>query len=77
MAQTYRPGGPEYMALSRVVMALDDAAGIVMSKPGFFHAPWHRTSDTLLDYKQSALRNTMKQERGQDKRPHVTHAVEH
>lgn len=43
MAQTYRPGGPEYMALSRVVMAIDEAAGIVMSKPGFFHAPWHRT----------------------------------
>ena len=43
MAQTYRPGGPEYMALSRAVMALDEAAGIVMSKPGFFHSPWHRT----------------------------------
>jgi hypothetical protein len=23
MSQAYRPGGPEYMALSRVVMALD------------------------------------------------------
>lgn len=43
MAQAYRPGGPEYMALSRVVIAIDDAAATVLSRPGFFHAPWHRT----------------------------------
>jgi hypothetical protein len=43
MAQTYRPGRPEYMALSRVVIALDEVAGIVMSGPVCFLAPWHRT----------------------------------
>ena len=43
MAQAYRPGGPEYMALSRAVMALDHAAGAVLGRPGFFHTPWHRT----------------------------------
>jgi hypothetical protein len=43
MSQTYRAGGPEYMALSRVVMALDEAASVVMSKPGFFLAHWHKT----------------------------------
>jgi hypothetical protein len=43
MSMTYRAGGPEYMALSRVVMALDEAAGVVMSKPGFFLTPWHKT----------------------------------
>ena len=43
MAQTYRPGGPEYVAISRAVIAIDEAAGIVMSKPGFFLSPWHRT----------------------------------
>jgi hypothetical protein len=43
MSQTYRAGGPEYMALSRAVIALDEAAGVVMSKPGFFLSPWHKT----------------------------------
>jgi hypothetical protein len=43
MSMTYRAGGPEYMALSRVVMALDEAASVVMSKPGFFLTPWHKT----------------------------------
>ncbi|WP_395777608.1 hypothetical protein [Aquidulcibacter sp.] len=43
MSQTYRAGGPEYMALSRAVIALDEAAGVVMSKPGFFFSPWHKT----------------------------------
>ncbi len=43
MSMTYRAGGPEYMALSRVVIALDEAAGVVMSKPGFFLAHWHKT----------------------------------
>lgn len=43
MAQAYRPGGAEYMALSRAVMALDEAAGVVMNRPGFFQSPLHRT----------------------------------
>ena len=43
MSQTYRAGGPEYMALSRAVMALDEAGSVVMSKPGFFLMPWHKT----------------------------------
>ena len=43
MSQTCRVGGPEYMALSRAVIALDEAAGTVMSKPGFFLSPWHKT----------------------------------
>ncbi len=43
MSQTYRAGGPKYMALSLAVMALDEAAGVVMSKPGFFLSPWHKT----------------------------------
>jgi hypothetical protein len=43
MSMTYRAGGPEYMALSRVVIALDEAASVVMSKPSFFLSPWHKT----------------------------------
>jgi hypothetical protein len=43
MSQAYRPGGPEYMALSRVVMALDEAAGVVINRPGFYSAPLHKT----------------------------------
>ena len=43
MAQAYRPGGPEYLALHRAVLALDDAAGIVMNRPGFFHSGSHST----------------------------------
>jgi hypothetical protein len=43
MSMTYCAGGPEYMALSRVVIALDEAASVVMSKPGFFLTPWHKT----------------------------------
>ena len=44
MAQAYRPGGAEYMALSRAVMALDEAAGIVMNKPGFYQSRLHKTT---------------------------------
>jgi hypothetical protein len=43
MSQAYRPGGPEYMALSRVLIALDDASTIVMNKPSFFLVGLHRT----------------------------------
>jgi hypothetical protein len=43
MSQAYRAGGPEYMALSKVVIALDEAASVVMSKPGFFLTHWHKT----------------------------------
>jgi len=43
MAQAYRPGGPEYLALHRAVLALDDAAGTVMNRPAFFHAGGHST----------------------------------
>jgi hypothetical protein len=43
MAQAYRPGGPEYLALHRVVLALDDAAGTVMNRPAFYHAGRHST----------------------------------
>jgi hypothetical protein len=44
MAQAYRPGGAEYMALSRAVMALDEAAGIVMNKPSFYQGRLHKTT---------------------------------
>lgn len=44
MAQAYRPGGAEYMALSRAVMALDEAAGIVMNKPSFYQSRLHKTT---------------------------------
>ncbi len=43
MSQAYRPGGPEYMALSRAIIALDEAAMVVMNRPGFFLATQHRT----------------------------------
>jgi hypothetical protein len=43
MAQAYRPGGPEYLALHRAVLALDDAAGTVMNRPAFYHAGGHST----------------------------------
>jgi hypothetical protein len=43
MSQAYRPGGPEYMALSRVIVALDDSAATVTNRPGFFLGPLHRT----------------------------------
>jgi hypothetical protein len=43
MSQTYRAGGPEYMALSQALIAWDEAAVTVMSKPGFFSSPWHKT----------------------------------
>jgi hypothetical protein len=32
------------MALSRAVMALDEAAGIVMNKPGFYQSRLHKTT---------------------------------
>jgi len=37
MGGQYRPGGAEYMALHRTVQALDEAAGAVMNRPGYFH----------------------------------------
>lgn len=43
MSQTYRADGPEYMALSRAVTALDEAARIVKSNPGFFLVPSLKT----------------------------------
>lgn len=43
MAQAFRPGGPEYLALHRAVLALDDAAGTVMNRPAFFHSGGHST----------------------------------
>jgi hypothetical protein len=43
MSQAYRPGGPEYMALSKAVMALDKAAGVVMNRSGFYLSQWHST----------------------------------
>jgi hypothetical protein len=45
MAQAYRPGGPEYLALHRPVLALDDAAGTVMNRPAFYHAGGHSTPE--------------------------------
>ncbi len=43
MAQAYRPGGPEYLALHRAVLALDDAAGTAMNRSTFYHAGGHLT----------------------------------
>ncbi len=37
MAAEYRPGGAEYMALHRVVQTLDEACGVVMNRPAYFH----------------------------------------
>ena len=37
MGGEYRPGGAEYMALNRVVQALDEAAGALMNRPAYFH----------------------------------------
>jgi hypothetical protein len=42
-AQAYRPGGPEYLALHRAVLALDDSAGTVMNRPAFFRSGGHLT----------------------------------
>ena len=37
MSSEYRPGGAEYMALVRVVQALDEACGALMNRPAYFH----------------------------------------
>lgn len=44
MAQNFAPGGPEYLAFHRAVLALDDCAGVVMNRPAYYHAPSHSTA---------------------------------